>query len=94
MIVAVLQAIVDINLHHQKFEFLIYLQTKTTRILLGKIERSTQSVLDKLQSPAFAEKNNLCALSLLQAFLFGYQIDPDTFLKHIERFEQIAVNAK
>jgi len=84
MIVAVLQAIVDSNLHQQKFEFLIYLQAKTVRMLLGKIERSTQNVLDKVQSPAFAEKNNQCALSLMQTFLIGYQIDPDIFLKHIE----------
>jgi len=62
MVIALLQAIVDSNLHQQKFEFLIYLMPKTVSILLGKIERSTQNVVSKLQTAAFAEKNNLNAM--------------------------------
>ena len=45
MVIAVLQAIVDSNAKQQNFDFLIFLMPKTVNILIGKIERSNQSVI-------------------------------------------------
>lgn len=44
---------------------------KTVNILIGKMERSNLSVFQKIQTTAFAEQNNLSALSLLRSFLYG-----------------------